>query len=210
MMRSGHLPTTRLMAALLGTCLVAAAQSDAEASALSRKGADVRTDGSVDRGELSAMGNALSEFITPSRHRAGSGRQNNRLKSLLSHRQQHPPVLGTAKRAGDSAAALEIRWNGHNATPTFIDISEIGPSAKALRPADPIEETYRFIETHRSLFRLGDPRSELTPIASFSDVEVEFPRFGGHPRSLGKRRMLPCRSPMPRIRPNSASRWSSW
>ena len=39
---------------------------------------------------------------------------------------------------------------------------------------------------------------------------VEFPRFGGHPRSLGKRRMLPCRSPMPRIRPNSASRWSSW
>ena len=36
---------------------------------------------------------------------------------------------------------------------------------------------------------------------------VEFPRFGGHLRSLGERRMLPCRSPMPHTRLSSAVRW---
>ena len=81
-------------------------------------------------------------------------------------------------------------------------------------------------ELHRAVIELAGPRYQRKgsdqPLRRWGSQSgsvylgdqklpvVEFPRFGGHPRSLGKRRMLPCRSPMPRIRPNSASRWSSW
>ena len=117
-------------------------------------------DGGVEAGELATMARALVA-LRQAESGASTTRSGEALRSLLTARQQHATRPGAAGKA--ATAGFAVHWNRRNGTPTFVDLSPRRASAKAAAPAGAaaLDQAYEFIETHRNLFRLREPRAEL-------------------------------------------------
>ena len=173
-----HNPSTLLLATLMTAFTLAAAVDAGAAGTADSSGRPIKKrlrvqPGRIAHDELATMAKSLGAFIETSSSRpATPGPGNATLKRLLVHRQQHPSYVGAAKGATSQVSALDIHWNQRNATPAFIEFPATA-SAKAggsRGAAAALDLTYDFIETHRDLFRLRDPRTELLPTLTTSDA----------------------------------------
>ena len=155
---STQLPALRHVATAFAAVYLTAA-SPTPADVDPTKGVTVR-DGGVEAGELATMARALVA-LRQAESSASTTRSGEALRSLLTARQQHATRPGAAGKA--ATAGFAVHWNRRNGTPTFVDLSPRRASAKAAAPAGAaaLDQAYEFIETHRNLFRLREPRAEL-------------------------------------------------
>ena len=128
---------------------------------------------SIERDELAQIARELAPLLA-NENRDRSDASARTLCNLLNYRRLHPVHIGQAGAAKTAAPDLDIVWNEKNGTPAFVRNQARAPAGKfpVQQGADvlPADLVFDFLESHRDLFRLREPCSELRMVETVRDA----------------------------------------
>ena len=126
--------------------------------------------------DLQAVSQTLRNWVGPLPPGSSSTVKNSPIRGLMTKLKEQPAYLSEQMEQAKRWSGWKIRRHARYHTPTFIDIpaakQRLSLKASSSAPSD--QHALAFIDANRALFRLDNPRDELTLVEKVSD------RLGKH------------------------------